>query len=409
MVTARKTLAATPAKKRAVVTGMGAVTNAQGVTTLEARYATTGGRKRAKLAHPIGSYFASGADKDNIEFTSTGCALLDEALGGGPALGRVINIVGDKSSGKTLLAMEIMTQTLMRYRDAWARYGEAESAWDKEYAAALGMPVDQIILNRPGTRIETVEQWFADLEAMLDKYPKRPGVYVIDSLDALSDASEMDGEFDDASFGGKKPKKIGELFRRLVGRLEAQGVLLIVISQLRDKIGVTYGETKTRSGGKALDFYATHILWLRECGKLKRTVSGVERVTGLDVEGYVKKNKVGLAFRKARYPLLFGYGIDDITASVEWLCEVGRERLIHELGMRKKTTTRAKTRADLKDEKPEDPALAGLRAYADVIEEARNAGGAAPAALRKRLTEIVRIEWQRIESDTLPKAPKYGP
>lgn len=389
MATARKALKA-PARKRAVV----------------AAPAPTG-RQRAKLAHPPGSYFASGSDKENIEFTSTGCALLDEALGGGPALGRCINIVGDKSSGKTLLAMEIMAQTLMRFKNAWCRYGESEGAWDKEYAQALGMPVDQIILNPKGTRIETVEQWFEDLEGLLDKYPDRPGVYVIDSLDALSDASEMDSEFDEASFKGAKPKKIGELFRRLIGRLEAQGVLLVVISQLRDKIGVTYGETKTRSGGKALDFYATHILWLRECGKLKKTVSGVERVTGLDVEGYVKKNKVGLAFRKARYPLLFGYGIDDITASAEWLIEIGRERLLHDLGMRKKKEARARTRAAAATEQ-EDPALAQLRPYADVIEEARNEGGERPRELRRRLAELVRVEWQRVEQDTLPKAPKYG-
>ena len=403
MATARKALAKAPARKRAVVTALNAVTAPIGSVTL---------RKRAKLTNPVGSYFASGNDKENIWFTSTGCAVLDEALGGGPALGRVINVVGDKSSGKTLLAMEIMAQTLLRYPGAMARYAESESAWDEEYAAALGIPVHLIELNAHGRRVETVEDWADDAERFLAKVEaaKAPGgVYVIDSLDAISDDDEMTADFGEASFGGKKPKLVGQFFRRYVDRFAELNVLLVVISQLRDKIGVTYGETKTRSGGKALDFYATHILWLRECGKLKRTVSGVERVTGLDVEGYVKKNKIGLAFRKARYPLLFGYGIDDITASVEWLCEIGRERLIYELGMRKKAApTRAKTRAEAKEAKPDDPALAALRPYADVIEEARDEGGAKPAALRKRLVELVRQEWQRVESDTLPKAPKYG-
>jgi recombination protein RecA len=374
--------------------------------------ATDGPKRRAKLAAPVGSYFASGRDKENLEFTSTGCGVLDEALGGGPALGRCINIVGDKSSGKTLLAMEIMAQTLLRYPGAMARYAESESAWDEAYALALGIPVHQIELNPKGRRVETVEDWADDAERFLAsvKAAKAPcGVYVLDSLDAISDDDEMDADFGEASFGGKKPKLVGQFFRRLVDRFAELNVLLVIISQLRDKIGVTYGETKTRSGGKALDFYATHILWLRECGKLKRTVSGVERVIGLDVEGYVKKNKVGLAFRKARYPLLFGYGIDDLTASAEWLCEIGRERLLHELGMRKKpSAARAKTRADLKDLKPEDPALTALRPYSDVIEEARNEGGARPQALRDQLTALVRLEWQRVESDTLPKAPKYG-
>ena len=356
---------------------------------------------------PKGSYFASGSEKENLSFTSTGCALFDEALGGGPALGRVINIVGDKSAGKTLLAMEIMVQTLLRYKDSWARYGEAEAAWDQDYAQALGVPVDRIILNEKDERIETVEQWYDDLVACLDKH-KGPGVYVIDSLDALSDVDEMEGDFNKASYGGGKPKAIGQLFRRLVGRLEEQRVLLIVVSQLRDKLNVTFGETKTRSGGRALDFYSTHIVWLRELEKMKRTFLGQERVTGIEVEAYVKKNKVGLAFRKARYPILFGYGIDDLTSSASWLVEIGQEKKLHPLGMKRGAATRAKTKAEAK-EKPavEDAKMATLKPYKDLIEEVRNRGGQEAQDLRIALTALFRAEWQRIEQELLPKARKY--
>lgn len=371
--------------------------------------APVGRRARAKLSNPVGSYFAAGRDKEDMEFSSTGCALVDEALGGGPVLGRVINIVGDKSTGKTGLAMEIMAQTLLRFPDAWARYGEAESAWDRNHAEALGMPVDKIILNPKGSRLETIEQWYEDMEECLDKYPDRPGVYVVDSLDAMSDAAEMEGEFDAGSFGGKKPKKIGELFRRMVGRLEAQRVMLVIVSQLRDKIGVTFGETKTRSGGKALDFYATHIIWLGERDKIKRTVSGVERVTGFNVEGAVKKNKAGLAFRKAKYPFLFGYGIDDLTASVEWLFEVGEEKSLWALGMRKKPPPRAKNRAALAAAEAADVIDPGAntRPYEEVIREVRDIGGPAAQELRTKLTALVRVKWRDIELATLPKASKY--
>lgn len=354
------------------------------------------------------SYFASGSDKDNIDFTSTGCCLFDEALGGGPALGRVMNIVGDKSSGKTLIAMEIMAQTFLRYPTAWARYAEAEAAWDGDYAAALGIPINKIILNKKDTRIETVEDWYEDLVHCLDTN-KGPGVYILDSLDSISDENEMEGEFNKASYGGTKPKAIGQLFRRLVGRLEEQNVLLVVISQLRDKLNVTFGETKTRSGGRALDFYSTHIVWLAEIEKLKRTFLGQERVTGIMVEANVKKNKVGMAFRRARYPVLFGYGIDDMMSSASWLVEIGQDKKLHAFGMKKGAAARAKTRADAKAGavEVEDAKTANLRPYKDYIEEVRNEGGARASALRAELTKLVRAEWLRIETELLPRARKY--
>lgn len=365
-------------------------------------------RVRVEDEGPSGpSYFASGADKENLLFTSSGCALVDEALGGGPVLGRVINVVGDRSSGKTLLAMEIMAQTLLRYSKALARYGEAEAAWDREYAEALGIPVDQIQLNKEGERIETVEQWAEDLEAFMVAVEKagHGGVYVLDSLDAISDDDEMKADFGEASFGGKKPKLIGQLFRRYVGRLEQLNILLVVVSQLRDKIGVTFGETKTRSGGKALDYYATHILWLREIDKIKKTFLGQERVLGFNVEAHCKKNKVGLAFRKARYPLLFGYGIDDLTASVEWLIDIGQEKRLHKLGMRKDGAARARTKADVKKGAAEE--LSELVPYPKFLEEVRAEGGQRARDLRQALTEAVRYEWARIETELLPKGKKY--
>lgn len=362
-------------------------------------------RSRARIAVDHGAYFAAGADRDDLEFTSTGCAILDEALGGGPIMGRVINIVGDKSAGKTQVAMETMANTLMRYPNAWARYGESEAAWDAGFARALGLPVDRIILNPKNERVETVEQWYEDIVRLLDEHPDRPGVYVLDSLDAMSDAAEADSDFGKNGYGMTKPKAMGEFFRRLIGRLERQRVLLVVVSQLRDKIGAMFGETKTRSGGKALDYYATQIVWLRELGKMKRTVSGIERVTGIEIEANVKKNKGGMPYRKARYPILFGYGIDDMTSMAEWLVDIGRERELHALGMCRKAT-RARKRGEAA---PDDAAPPGLKPYEDVIEEVRNTGGAVAQQMREQLRAVVRREWARVELDTLPKAAKYGP
>ena len=339
----------------------------------------------APAAPPEPSYFASGNGKD-LRFVSSGCAVLDEALGGGWALGRCANIVGDRSAGKTLVAMEAVANFVHQYPKGWVRYAESEAAFDVAYARALGIPVDDIEFNPKGLPMRTVEDLYEDMVRCLDAAEakkQREGLYIIDSLDALSDDKEMEADFGKDSYGGAKPKAIGQLFRRLVERFEKQGVLLLVVSQIRDVLNARpFQETKTRSGGKALDFYATHIVWLHTVGKIKKTIAGVERVIGIDATAKVRKNKIGLPFREASYPILFGYGIDDMTASVDWLVKNGLE-------------DRLKL-ADL------SKAGAGLR-----IAKVRNDGGPEAKALRHSLTAIVRSEWAKVETAFLPKSSKY--
>jgi protein RecA len=328
------------------------------------------------------SYFASGSDKENIQFVSSGCAIMDAALGGGWALGRVANIVGDKSSGKTLLAMEAIANFCKKYPTGWVRYAESEAAFDEEYAAALGVPIDRIEFNADGVPMATVEEWEGDMRRCMEKGKGRPGLYILDSLDALSDEAEQKRDFGEGTYGGTKPKLIGQLFRANVADIEANDVLLIVISQLRDKLNVTFGETKTRSGGRALDFYASHIVWLAEIEKLKKTIDKVERIIGIKVRAKVKKNKVGLPFREADYPILFGYGIDDLTAGVEWLISANREECLKELGLSK----------------------AGYKVR---LTNLRDKGGAEVIALRELITQVVKREWALIETTFLPKSKKY--
>jgi len=329
------------------------------------------------------NYFAS-MDKEGVDFISSGAQLIDCALGGGYAEGRVVNIVGDRSAGKTLLAIEAITNFCMRYAKGAARYAESESAFDENYAEALGLPLDRVEFNKKGVPLRTIEDWYKDMVEFLDKNKDVPSIYVLDSLDALSDDAEMERGIDETNtYGTQKAKKLGELFRKLVERIESQRCILIVVSQLRDKIGVTFGETKTRSGGKALDYYASHILWLREKNKLKRTIRGVERVIGMDVELRVKKNKVGLPFRSADYPVIFGYGIDDLTAGVEWLLSVGLADVLE---------------AEL------DMSKAGYKLR---LQKLRNVGGDEMREVRVQLNKILKREWSRIETDFLPRARKY--
>lgn len=333
------------------------------------------------------SYFASSAERTGLEFISTGCAVLDQVLGGGYVLGRMTNLIGDKSSGKTLLAIEAIANFHRTHPDGVMRYLEAESAFDQDYARALGMPVDQVEWAKPvnaktGDSDRTVEWMFDDIRDMLKRLKGRPGIYVVDSLDALSDRAELARDISDGSFGAQKAKKLGEMFRRLVGEMEESRLLLIIISQIRDKINAMFGEKYTRSGGHAMDFYATHCLWLSQIETLKRTVAKIERPVGLGIRAKCKKNKVGLPLRECDFPLLFGYGIDDITANVEWLIEAGREDVLADVDMSK----------------------AG---YKIRIHALRNKGGDEMAAVRRTLTDIVCREWAAVETTFLPKAQKY--
>ena len=345
-------------------------------------------RKRVKVdddsIQPASSYFADVNQKDGLQFIKAGAAVMDSALGGGWVLGRIANIVGDRSAGKTLLAIEACANFHAVFENGKIRYAESESAFDEKYAEALGMPIDAVDFGHDKP-MRTVEDWYNDMVEFLDarEKDKQPGLYILDSFDALSDDAEMGREIDKSSFGAGKAKKSGELFRKLVSRIEVLDVLLIVVSQIRDKLNVTFGETKTRSGGRALDFYCSHIVWLAEIGKIKKVIGGVERIIGVNVKANVKKNKVGLPFRTCQYPIIFGYGIDDLTANVEWLIEVGREEMLkEELGMSK----------------------AG---YKIRIANLRDKGGDEVREARAKLNALVKREWQIIEQGFLPKSRKY--
>jgi len=247
----------------------------------------------------------------------SGCKLLDCVLGGGWCEGRIANIVGDKSTGKTLLAIEACANFARKHPTGQIYYAEVESAFDSTYAAGLGFPVDRVKFVED---CFTVEDWFKSLDAVA-KSAKHPVLYVLDSLDALSDAAEMKRDLGEGTYGANKAKQMGQAFRRIVQLLEDKNITLIIISQERDNIGVTFGKKSTRSGGRALDFYASQILWLSQLARLKRQRLGAERVVGIMVRAKAEKNKAGFPFRECAFPLMFGYGIDDLRACVEWLAE----------------------------------------------------------------------------------------
>lgn len=312
----------------------------------------------------------------SVKYISSGSTMLDLALGGGWALGRVANLVGDRSSGKTLLAIEMLANMFTKYGGEHLYYGETEAAFDETYAENIGMPRGVNISDE----LRTIEDFFADLKESYESIPKGGvGAYVLDSLDALSDDAELKRDMDEGSYGTAKARKLSEAFRRGVRDVGNAGCLLMVISQIRDKIGVTFGETKTRSGGRALDFYASQIVWLVELGKRKKTVRGVERVIGIDVRARVRKNKVGTPHREAEFPIIFGYGVDDEMSMIEWL---GKMKALSEV------TGEA-------DAKKATTALLSMRKAVDQ-EGIRQ--------LRKGLRRQCKTVWQELEEAVRPPA-----
>jgi len=358
-------------------------------------------RERPRLKRGgAGLYFTA---PSQVRCIPTGCRLLDRVLGGGWAEGRVGNIVGDKSTGKSLVMIETCANFAIKYPDpkeGLIRYREAEAAFDIPYAETVGLPVDRVDFNEE-VSVLTVEEWHADLEEFCDRVegvrctsvtkdgerklvkagkPAKAGLYILDSLDALGDDAENNSEFGANSYGGKKPKLMGQLFRRNVKRLERLNVTLLIVSQLRDKIGVTFGETQTRSGGRALDYYASQIIWLANMGQIKKTIDKVERPIGVKTRVRCKKNKVGLAYRECDFPIRFAFGIDDLDASLMWLDEVG---MLGRLGLNDKTAGKYIKKLSKMDRDEYNTEMARVHATVDTA-------------------------WFEIEKKFLPTRRKYG-
>lgn len=341
--------------------------------------------KSAESTKPGGGlYFA--APKTHHLLISSGCELLNCVLGGGYVLGRFVNVIGDKSTGKSLLAIEAMCNFQREYENGLTVYDETEHAFDNPYAEALGWDASR---TERGSS-ETVEDVFDHMESFIARClkAKAPGLYILDSLDALSDKEEKGRKFADATYNMTKQKQMGQLFRRLIGPLEKSKVCLMIVSQVRDAIGVTFGEKHVRAGGKALDFYASQILWLAHKGRIKRTISKIERVTGVTIKAKTSKCKVGLPFRECEFDIVFGYGVDDVGASIDFLQAAG-----------------ALARLDLQvivDKKADEDtkAKATQRALVEFKSTLDSAGAFA-------LSEVAREVWYEIEAQFLPLKGKY--
>ena len=257
-----------------------------------------------------------GSIGEDVQSVSTGSLGLDIALGiGGLPRGRVVEIYGPESSGKTTLTLSVIAQ--MQKMGGTAAFIDAEHALDPQYAAKLGVNVPDLLISQPDTGEQALE--------IVDMLVRSGSVdiVVVDSVAALTPRAEIEGEMGDSHMG-LQARLMSQALRKLTGNIKRTNTLVIFINQIRMKIGVMFGNPETTTGGNALKFYASVRLDIRRTGAIKKG----DEVIGSETRVKVIKNKVAPPFKQAEFDILYGEGIS-------------REGEIIELGVNAKSVEKA--------------------------------------------------------------------
>lgn len=287
---------------------------------------------------------------NDIQVVSTGSLGLDIALGvGGLPRGRIVEIYGPESSGKTTLTLQVIAE--MQKLGGTAAFIDAEHALDPQYAQKLGVNVAELLISQPDTGEQALE--IADMLVRSGSVD----IVVVDSVAALTPKAEIEGEMGDSHMG-LQARLMSQALRKLAGNIKRTNTLVIFINQIRMKIGVMFGNPETTTGGNALKFYASVRLDIRRIGAIKKG----EEVTGSETRVKVVKNKVAPPFKQAEFDILYGEGIS-------------REGEIIELGVLNKIVDKAGAWYAYNGEKigqGKDNAREYLREHPEIAREIEN-------------------------------------
>ena len=277
------------------------------------------------------AYFLDGVQEtptDVTDWVGTGSTLLDLAISnrphGGLAAGRITEINGLEGSGKSLIGAHALAST--QRKDGLAVYIDTESAVSSEFLQAIGVNTDSMLY----VHLETVEDIFDTIETIITKIRESSKdklvTILVDSLAAASTKVEMDADFDKDGWATSKAIVLSKAMRKITQMIARQKVCLIFTNQLRQKLGVMFGDPWTTSGGKALPFHASTRIRLKNMGQIKDTKKDT---IGIKIRAQVIKNRLGPPLRSAEFPLFFDKGIDDYGS---WLTVMKDHKLVKQAG-----------------------------------------------------------------------------